>query len=419
MKKHLFFAKVARYNSTKGKGPDSRHSDRSGPEVRSVLPRGLIVIGGALLLLAGIFLFFDAGRTGYGPHAVIRTSLDALETVTADSQPLGLDTTYPLLLTGLKSGRAGGGGVVRGEVGFDDHSGLYAFHGDDSSGGAAGLLRFVHGAVSIETADGPVPVYRLRRTSPVAVSRQDLFEKDYFCGERGGVLVGASGGKKGGVYLGWASGAAPAPGGALLCQPEADRAAALVRALARGLSVPGNEGAYSANAGRYKAHVRRYAEQYGLTTALVLAIMHTESNFNPFAVSPSMAVGLMQIVPDTAGHEAHQYLTGSFSAPSLDLLFSPEHNIRYGTTYLHLLARRYFGGVHNSRSRQMCMIAAYNGGPGAVLRLFDPYDQDAAVARINAMSPDQIYAALTRDMPNAETRRYVELVLDRMRSYGL
>lgn len=171
------------------------------------------------------------------------------------------------------------------------------------------------------------------------------------------------------------------------------------------------------SAARYREHVERYAGKYKLATSLVFAIMHTESNFNPFAVSRNNALGLMQVVAATAGGEVYAFLTGKQGTPSMETLFDPEHNIHYGAAYLHLLTRRYFGDVIDKASREMCVIAAYNGGPGAVLRVFDP-DMDMAIIKINTLTPEELYAALTEKMPSAESRRYVSTVISRMRNYN-
>ena len=146
--------------------------------------------------------------------------------------------------------------------------------------------------------------------------------------------------------------------------------------------------------------------------------MQAESNFNPFAVSHQQALGLMQVVPATAGGEVYAYLTGFRGQPSADLLLQPETNIQYGTTYLHLLSSRYFHGVFNKTSRELCVIAAYNGGPGAVIRLFGTGTEDAAIA-INALTPEEVYTTLTSKMPSQETRQYVSIVLGHARNYSL
>ncbi|HEU6438017.1 MAG TPA: transglycosylase SLT domain-containing protein [Nitratidesulfovibrio sp.] len=161
---------------------------------------------------------------------------------------------------------------------------------------------------------------------------------------------------------------------------------------------------------QYRDMVDRYARRYNLSPRLVLAIMHAESGFNPNAVSPAQALGLMQIVPETAGGEVHAYLHGAPGQPPRDALFDPGTNIRYGTVYLHLLANRHFYDVANPATRQLCVIAAYNGGPNALLRAFDP-DRDKAVAMINAMTTQQVYDRLVRHMPADESRKYVDKVL--------
>ena len=97
-------------------------------------------------------------------------------------------------------------------------------------------------------------------------------------------------------------------------------------------------------------------------------------------------------------------------------MFDPDHNIKYGVTYLHLLERKFFGRIRNTASREMCIIAAYNGGPGAVLRVFDQ-DIDTALGIINNLPAEKVYEALTTKMPSEESRRYVDIVLGRMRGF--
>lgn len=171
------------------------------------------------------------------------------------------------------------------------------------------------------------------------------------------------------------------------------------------------------SAEKYKGYVERYSRKYKLTSSLVYAIMHTESNFNPFAVSPNNALGLMQVVAATAGGEVYSFLNGKQGVPSMEALFDPELNIHYGTAYLHLLRSRYFGDVLNKTSRDICVIAAYNGGPGAVLRVFDK-DIRLAVAKINTLTPQALYETLVEKMPSSESRRYVSTVLSRMQNYN-
>ena len=168
---------------------------------------------------------------------------------------------------------------------------------------------------------------------------------------------------------------------------------------------------------RYAAYVLRQARRYRLPPALIWAIIEVESSFNPYAVSPIPAYGLMQVVPHTAGRDAHRFLTGRDGIPSRTLLFTPARNIEYGSTYLHLLNSRYLAGVRHPLSRRYCVIAAYNTGAGNVLRAFSR-DRSRALARINAMTPAQVYAHLRRHLAHAEARRYLQKVVAAQRKYA-
>ncbi|MDR2800658.1 MAG: transglycosylase SLT domain-containing protein [Desulfovibrio sp.] len=282
--------------------------------------------------------------------------------------------------------------------------------------------RLAGGRVVFRFLDGTAEIVPLGQSAAaLAPDLPDPLQANYFAGARDfGPIIPALYGEEWdseGFPLRWRrSPEALADGDILACTQ--DRGDGLLRLLVRGFR-PARNGAGGMEEARfYKNAVSRYAEKYNLSPAMVLAVMHTESHFNPLAVSRNKAVGLMQIIPDSAGYEAHRYLTGSPGTPGLDILMSPEKNISYGTAYLHLLGRRYFGGVQNAFSRQICVIAAYNGGPKTVLRLFDPEDDKNAVERINSLNPEQLYTHLTTRMPNSETRRYVELVLGRMHSYS-
>lgn len=159
----------------------------------------------------------------------------------------------------------------------------------------------------------------------------------------------------------------------------------------------------------YKATVQTYSQKYKLDTALVLAIVQTESGFNPGLISSRNAHGLMQIVPATAGGEVHRWF-GQQGLPSARDLLSPEYNIRYGTTYLHLLRTRHLDGIADAKSLEYCMVASYNGGSGAVLRFFGD-SKDEAITTINGMTPEEVYMALSTRFPSAETRAFVGKVM--------
>jgi membrane-bound lytic murein transglycosylase C len=163
-------------------------------------------------------------------------------------------------------------------------------------------------------------------------------------------------------------------------------------------------------AAKYLGQVEARAARYGVSRNLIFAIIKTESDFNPFAVSSAPAFGLMQIVPESAGSDVHEFLHGGKGRPGRDFLFVPENNILYGTAYLHLLENRYLSGIHDPVSREYMTIAAYNTGPGNALRVFSR-NRDRAKAAVNSMSPMEVYGRLKTGLPYAETRRYLDKVL--------
>lgn len=165
----------------------------------------------------------------------------------------------------------------------------------------------------------------------------------------------------------------------------------------------------SRNAANYRALVENFAKTYNLSTELVMAIIHSESNFAAHVVSPKSAMGLMQLMPSTASDEVHRFLYGRKGNVSYSQLAVPETNIRYGTAYLHILSNRYFSQVRDSQVREACVIASYNLGPNRFLRLYGSSNQKA-VQNINSMSPEEFHADLPRRLPVRETRFYVEKV---------
>lgn len=168
---------------------------------------------------------------------------------------------------------------------------------------------------------------------------------------------------------------------------------------------------------RYEPLVARYSHAYGVSKSLVYAVMKTESNFNPFAVSAAPAYGLMQLVPTSGGRDAYRYVNGVDGVPSPDYLFDPANNIELGTAYLDLVNEKYLGKIHDPVSREYCTIAAYNGGAGAALMVFDK-DRDKAVRIINRLHPADVYQKLTAEHPREETRRYLVKVLDARRDFA-
>lgn len=101
--------------------------------------------------------------------------------------------------------------------------------------------------------------------------------------------------------------------------------------------------------GRYDEHIRQAAALYQIPEDLVRAVIQIESDFDPRAVSPANARGLMQLMPETA---ERMLVTD---------IFDPRQNIFGGVRYLRVLANLFNGDIELT-------IAGYNAGEGAVMR---------------------------------------------------
>ncbi|MFU8789991.1 MAG: murein transglycosylase domain-containing protein [Methylobacter sp.] len=168
---------------------------------------------------------------------------------------------------------------------------------------------------------------------------------------------------------------------------------------------------------RYEAEVQLNSRRFNIPVPLIYAIIEAESSFNPYAISTAPAYGLMQIVPRTAGRDAHELIYNRPGTPTKDYLFVPQNNIRMGTAYLSILDRRYLAAVNHASARQYAVIAGYNTGSGNVLKAFDS-NRERAVARINRMTPNQVYNHLIANLPYQETRRYLQKVIQFERKYA-
>jgi soluble lytic murein transglycosylase-like protein len=124
----------------------------------------------------------------------------------------------------------------------------------------------------------------------------------------------------------------------------------------------------------YDRYIQDASKKFNLDPALVKAVIHVESDFNPVAVSHKGARGLMQLMPQTAARY-HQHD-----------LFSPLANIDAGTRHLSYLMRRY-------DQNMPLVLAAYNAG-------------EENVDRYRGIPPFQ------------ETRQYVKKVLKYQQRYS-
>lgn len=130
---------------------------------------------------------------------------------------------------------------------------------------------------------------------------------------------------------------------------------------------------YASNPQEYETIIDSLSMEYGVEKSLVKAVIHAESGYNPNAVSPKGATGLMQLMPETARDLK--------VSNSLD----PRENIRGGVRYLRFLLDTFRGDVPLA-------LAAYNAGLSKVSK----------------------YGGIP---PYAETQNYVSKVLSYQKSY--
>lgn len=141
--------------------------------------------------------------------------------------------------------------------------------------------------------------------------------------------------------------------------------------------------------------ISREADYYGLDPLFVAAVINTESHFRSEVESPKGAVGLMQIMPDTAKWIAEQQGISKFKQEDL---LKPETNIAFGTWYLANLTKEFNSPVK--------VLAAYNGGRGNVKEWLEK----------GVWSGDE---EDLEQIPFEETQNYVKKVLRSYRVYHI
>jgi membrane-bound lytic murein transglycosylase C len=178
----------------------------------------------------------------------------------------------------------------------------------------------------------------------------------------------------------------------------------------------------------YQDEVNNNARRQKVPSALIYAIMETESMFNPMAKSAAPAFGLMQLVPTSGARDAYRHLYKKDRIVSDVYLYKPSNNIRLGAAYLNILYFNYLEGIKDRQSRQWATIAAYNTGAGNVFNAFAGRYSNArfgsrqqwkriALNEINRRTPEQVYDFLRRGLSNAEGREYVKKVRTRIPKY--
>ncbi len=140
----------------------------------------------------------------------------------------------------------------------------------------------------------------------------------------------------------------------------------------------------------YQDIVSNYAKEYDVDENLVFAVIKAESNFDENAVSHKNAIGLMQIMEDTADDIATRYGIDIDHEKIKEEVANVENNINIGTKYLSTLLEKY--------GNKEVAVAAYNAGIGTV-------DNWIAKDIIKADGSD------IENIPYKETNNYVRKIL--------
>ncbi len=138
---------------------------------------------------------------------------------------------------------------------------------------------------------------------------------------------------------------------------------------------------------KYNEYVTKYATEYGIDSMLVYAIIKAESNFSPDIKSSSNAMGLMQLMEETAIETANkigiEYTDGC--------LYNPEINIQLGIKYYSDLLKEY-------DNNYMLALTAYNAGTGNLRKWIEQ----------GIIKPD---GSNIEDIPYKETNNYVRKIV--------
>ncbi|MBI4683317.1 MAG: transglycosylase SLT domain-containing protein [Nitrospirae bacterium] len=161
---------------------------------------------------------------------------------------------------------------------------------------------------------------------------------------------------------------------------------------------------------KYKEQVNNYAAKYNLDPALIYALIHTESYFNPLAKSYIPAFGLMQLVPKSGAMDAYYYLHKEKKILEPEYLYDPGNNVMLGATYYHILNSIYLAEVKEDSNKESLSIAAYNWGPGNIkTKIIGKHNVDN-------MTDDEVVAIINKTAPQ-ETIDYVSRVKTRKGLY--
>jgi soluble lytic murein transglycosylase len=145
----------------------------------------------------------------------------------------------------------------------------------------------------------------------------------------------------------------------------------------------------------YKDEIRQHAQDHGINPLLVAAIIKVESDYKPGSESHKGALGVMQIMPDTAKWimEKAEFK----NVPLTKVKNEVDENIKMGTWYLEFLSQKFDGN-------EIAIIAAYNAGPTNVMNWIKKGKWDGTLES-------------SKNIPFGETRHYVQRVSHYYKQY--
>lgn len=158
------------------------------------------------------------------------------------------------------------------------------------------------------------------------------------------------------------------------------------------------------NARRFEALIQQYATLHKIDPALVKAVIAVESAFQPDAVSPKGALGLMQIIPDTGERYG---IVGDRQRTAIQKLLDPATNLRIGTRHLRALLGLFADDVELA-------LAAYNAGEHAVeryARTIPPFPETRQYVKLV-----QKFYTVYRPPPPAPAKRATRIVIPGQRN---
>lgn len=133
----------------------------------------------------------------------------------------------------------------------------------------------------------------------------------------------------------------------------------------------------------YNQQVEFYSDKYNLDADLIYAVINVESGYNTMAKSRVGAIGLMQIMPETAIWIANELNISNFN---YEMMFTPELNIEFGCFYLNYLFSKY--------ENEHKVLFAYNAGEGVMNETYS-FDEPLIVETVEIK----------------ETREYIDKVI--------